>query len=81
MLQSDVTFLSILTKIGDGELLLPSERELIENRFVTKEYVSEYYPESIRLFFRTLHVNYFNADPWQICNRVRNARRIRREPQ
>jgi len=62
MRQADVKFSSILTKIGNGEPLLPIEKELIESRFVTKEYVSENYPESILLFFQTLRVNDLNAD-------------------
>jgi len=61
MRQTDITFSSFLRKIGDEEPLLPSEKELIESCFVTKEYVLEHYPESIRLFFRTLHVNDFNT--------------------
>jgi hypothetical protein len=62
MRQADVAFSSVLTKIGNGEPLLPEEKAMIESRFVTSQFVDLKYPESIRLFFRTLDVDEFNAN-------------------
>lgn len=62
MRQADVAFSSVLTKIGDGQPLLPEEKAMIESRFVEREFVDREYPESIRLFFRTIDVTQFNVD-------------------
>lgn len=61
MRQADVALSSVLTKIGDGESLLPEEKAMIESRFVEREFVDREFPDSIRLFFRTQDVDQFNS--------------------
>ncbi len=58
--QSDETFSSILTKLGDGRALTADEKAKIESLFVTTEWVNAHEPEAIRLFFTTEEVEKYN---------------------
>jgi len=51
MRQSNIMFLSLLTKIGDGSILNDDELTLLESRFFTKEDVAHLCPPGRRLFF------------------------------
>lgn len=62
MRQSDVEFSSILTKIGHGEALTPSETQTIESRFRTPEWCKEFKPNAIRLFHCNANVENYNAE-------------------
>ena len=53
-------FLSVLTKIGNGTPLEPTELDLIESRFVSLEEANRLCPDGIRLFFTNDSVNRFN---------------------
>lgn len=46
--QSDVTFSSILTKIGDGHKLTDDNRAILESRFVDADEINRLYPTAIR---------------------------------
>lgn len=48
--QTDKTFSTPLTKIGNGATLTDDEVKLIENRLVTKQEAAEKCPEDIRIF-------------------------------
>lgn len=52
----------MLTKIVDGQPLLPKDKVMIESTFLEHEFVDCEYSESIRLYFRTLDVDMFNTN-------------------
>ncbi|XP_037958820.1 uncharacterized protein LOC119688206 [Teleopsis dalmanni] len=60
MRQENRLFSSILTKIGDGTILTEEELNVIESRFVTKEYAQSVCPEGTRLMFTNIAVNEYN---------------------
>ncbi|XP_063979337.1 uncharacterized protein LOC135163656 isoform X2 [Diachasmimorpha longicaudata] len=60
MRQENRLFSSILTKIGDGTILTQEELNVIESRFVTKEYAQSVCPEGTRLMLTNIAVNEYN---------------------
>ena len=68
MRQSNVAFSSLLTKIGNGELLLEDELTLIESRFCTKEEAQIQCPNGVRLFLENVSVAAYNNSVLQSCN-------------
>jgi hypothetical protein len=52
MRQSDVVFSSILTKIGNGDMLTLDEKALLESQFKSREESMIDAPNAIRLFHR-----------------------------
>ena len=61
MRQSDVTFSSILTKIGSGIPLDYEENKIIESRFRTKEWCDENVKDAVRLFHDNRSVDEYNV--------------------
>lgn len=51
MRQSNITFSTILTKIGNGDRLEPEEIALLESKFVTEAEANELCPHGIRLAY------------------------------
>lgn len=60
MRQSDSSFSSVLTKIGNGETLTWNERRMIEARFRTVQWCEENEPDAIRLFHQNISVDAYN---------------------
>lgn len=60
MRQTNVMFSSILTKIGNGDILNDDEIAIIQSRFVTKEEAQLRCPHGIRLFLTNNAVNEYN---------------------
>ena len=60
MRQSDVTFSTILTKIGSGLPLDYEEYKMIESRFRTKEWCDENVKDAVRLFHDNRSVDEYN---------------------
>jgi hypothetical protein len=60
MRQSEVTFSTILTKIGNGDRLTDEETNLTYSRFVSLEFVDREVPDALRIFFHTADINEFN---------------------
>lgn len=56
MRQSDQTFSSLLTKIGDGTEITNSERAVLEDRFIDAE-EADGIKDAVRIFFRNDEVN------------------------
>lgn len=61
MRQTNVIFVSILTKIGNGSILDDDELAIIESRFFTKEEVTQRCPNGVRLFHENASVNEYNV--------------------
>ena len=61
MKQSDVTFSTILTKIGSGIPLEYEETKIIENRFRTQEWCDENVKNAVRLFHDNRSVDEYNT--------------------
>jgi hypothetical protein len=59
MRQSDV-FSSILTKIGNGDMLTLDKKALLESRFKSREQSMIDTPNAIRLFHRNHHIEEYN---------------------
>ena len=71
MRQSNAAFLTILTKIGNGNPLEQHEFDLIETRFFKKSEAERLCPNGIRLFFQNKNVDaYNNCVLQQFQNRV-----------
>lgn len=61
MRQSDEEFSSLLTAIGNGEVLTQDQQELIESRFVDNSAINNICPNAIRLFYSNRKVDQFNS--------------------
>ena len=61
MRQTNETFSSILTKIGNGEQLDEKSKALIESRFISEQYAREHCSSALRLFHTVAEVDNHNA--------------------
>lgn len=61
MRQSDEPFSKLLTRVGDGSVLLFEQQKLIESRMFTVKETEVLCPNGIRLYYSNAHVNSYNA--------------------
>lgn len=67
---SDEEFSSLLTAIGNGEVLTPQQQDLIESRFVDNSTVNEICPNAVRLFYSNQKVDQYNNLILNACTNV-----------
>ena len=63
VMQADAQFLSILSKVGNGERFSDGESKIIESSFRTVQWCDENIPNAVGLYNRNQDVDKFNRNP------------------